>query len=177
MKGVDLFKDISGQEVSNIAQIAKEREFSADETIMNHGDNGDSMFIIISGSVKVHIDDKELTTLSKGDCIGEMALLDQEPRSASITTGEGTAVIKGGNFKNQIIPEFELKTFQMRYELQYQNHSMIAAMQISTPPSGWSPRLMRLPYEHQSNHHKEEESKLQEPCLKHGGEELLKQIF
>lgn len=94
MKGVDLFKDISGQEVSNIAQIAKEREFSADETIMNHGDNGDSMFIIISGSVKVHIDDKELTTLSKGDCIGEMALLDQEPRSASITTKEETTLLE-----------------------------------------------------------------------------------
>jgi len=94
MKGVDLFKDISGQEVSNIAQIAKEREFSANERIMNHGDNGDSMFIIISGSVKVHIDNKELTTLSKGDCIGEMALLDQEPRSASVTTKEETTLLE-----------------------------------------------------------------------------------
>jgi len=94
MKSVDLFKDISGQEVSNIAQIAKEREFSANKTIMNHGDNGDSMFIIISGSVKVHIDNKELTTLSKGDCIGEMALLDQEPRSASITTKEETTLLE-----------------------------------------------------------------------------------
>ena len=94
MKGVDLFKDISGQEVSNIAQIANEREFSANERIMNHGDNGDSMFIIISGSVKVHIDNKELTTLSKGDCIGEMALLDQEPRSASVTTKEETTLLE-----------------------------------------------------------------------------------
>ena len=94
MKGVDLFHDISGEEVSHVAQIAEEIEFSTGDVIFEEGDVGDSMFIIIDGSVKIHKGDKEIATLSKGKFIGEMALLDQEPRSASVTATVDTILLQ-----------------------------------------------------------------------------------
>ena len=94
MKGVDLFRDISGEEVSHVAQIEEEVEFSTGKVIFEEGDVCDSMFIIIDGTVKIHKGDKEIATLSKGKFIGEMALLDQEPRSASVTAMEETILLQ-----------------------------------------------------------------------------------
>ena len=94
MKGVDLFRDISGEEVSHVAQIAEEIEYDSEQTIFKEGDVGDSMFIIVDGAVRIHKGDKELAVLSKGKFVGEMALLDQEPRSASVTSTEETTLLE-----------------------------------------------------------------------------------
>ena len=94
LKGVNLFSGLSGEEVFQIAQIAIEERYLAEEVIFREGDVGDSMFIIIDGSVSVYNQKKEITTLIKGECFGEMALLDREPRSGSIRTVTDTAVLK-----------------------------------------------------------------------------------
>ena len=110
MKGVDLFRDISGEEVSHVAQIAEEREFGKKQIIFEEGDVGDSMFIIVDGAVRIHKGDKEIAVLSKGKFIGEMALLDQEPRSASITTTEETMLleINGEDFYDLMASRMEI---------------------------------------------------------------------
>ncbi|MDP7122544.1 MAG: Npt1/Npt2 family nucleotide transporter [Candidatus Marinimicrobia bacterium] len=110
MKGVDLFRDISGEEVSHVAQIAEEIEYGSEQTIFDEGDVGDSMFIIIDGAVKIHKGDKELAVLSKGKFVGEMALLDQEPRSASVTSTEETTLleINGEDFYDLMASRMEI---------------------------------------------------------------------
>ena len=110
MKGVDLFRDISGEEVSHVAQIAEEREFGKEQVIFEEGDAGDSMFIIVDGAVRIHKGEKEIAVLSKGKFIGEMALLDQEPRSASITTTEETMLleINGEDFYDLMASRMEI---------------------------------------------------------------------
>ncbi len=110
MKGVDLFRDISGEEVSHVAQIAEEREFGKKQIIFEEGDVGDSMFIIVDGAVRIHKGNKEIAVLSKGKFIGEMALLDQEPRSASITTTEETMLleINGEDFYDLMASRMEI---------------------------------------------------------------------
>ena len=52
------------------------------------------MFIIVDGRVRIHKNESEIAVLSKGEFIGEMALLDQEPRSASATTLRETVLLK-----------------------------------------------------------------------------------
>ena len=94
LKGVDLFRDISGEEVSHVAQIADEIQFLKGKIIFEEGDVGDSMFIIVDGTVKIHKGEKKIATLSKGKFIGEMALLDQEPRSASVTATDDTILLQ-----------------------------------------------------------------------------------
>ena len=110
MKGVDLFRDISGEEVSHVAQIAEEREFGKEQIIFEEGDAGDSMFIIVDGAVRIHKGEKEIAVLSKGKFIGEMALLDQEPRSASITSTEETTLleINGEDFYDLMASRMEI---------------------------------------------------------------------
>ena len=110
MKGVDLFRDISGEEVSHVAQIAEEIEYGSEQTIFDEGDVGDSMFIIVGGAVRIHKGDKELAVLSKGKFVGEMALLDQEPRSASVTSTEETTLleINGEDFYDLMASRMEI---------------------------------------------------------------------
>ena len=110
MKGVDLFHDISGEEVSHVAQIAEEIEYDSEQTIFEEGDVGDSMFIIIDGAVRIHKGNKELAVLSKGKFVGEMALLDQEPRSASVTSTEETTLleINGEDFYDLMASRMEI---------------------------------------------------------------------
>jgi CRP-like cAMP-binding protein len=85
LKSVDLFARIPGEDLAQIAGIAQEISFEQGEMIIQEGEMGDSLFLIIEGKVGVHRLGKEITSLSERDAFGEMSLLDHEPRSASVT--------------------------------------------------------------------------------------------
>ena len=94
LKSVDLFHNIPGDVLTRIAQIAEEIRCEQNNVIFKEGDHGDSMFVIISGKVDVIQNDHSITQLERGTCIGEMALLDQEPRSADAITLEESVLLK-----------------------------------------------------------------------------------
>ena len=94
LKSVDLFKTIPAENLSRISQITEEVQFEANTQIFAEGDYGDSLFIVVNGNVKIHKGDLELVTLGKGNCLGEMALLDDEPRSADATVTEDSILFK-----------------------------------------------------------------------------------
>ena len=93
LKSVDLFKTIPAENLSRISQITEEVQFEANTQIFAEGDYGDSLFIVVNGNVKIHKGDLELVTLGKGSCLGEMALLDDEPRSADATVTEEESIL------------------------------------------------------------------------------------
>jgi CRP/FNR family transcriptional regulator, cyclic AMP receptor protein len=76
LKGVDLFKTIPGEELSHIAQITDEVEFNPQQQIFQEGDQGDAMYLIVDGKVKVHSGSQVFAELSSSQCFGEMAILD-----------------------------------------------------------------------------------------------------
>lgn len=82
LKSIDLFREIPGDLLARIGQISKEVHKPEGTQLFLEGDHGESMFIIAKGRIKISKDGKEITTLESGMSIGEMALLDQEPRSA-----------------------------------------------------------------------------------------------
>jgi len=94
LKSVDLFASIPSQELIRVAQIAEEEEYQTDTSLCKEGDFGDCMYIIANGKVKVHKGDRTLVELEKGAFVGDMALLDQEPRSADLTTSLETTLLK-----------------------------------------------------------------------------------
>ena len=94
LKSVDLFKNIQGDVLKRIAQNAEEERPLADTVLFKEGDFGDSMYVIVDGNVKIHKGDQHIVSLGKGTCLGEMALLDQEPRSADVTTEEDSTLLK-----------------------------------------------------------------------------------
>lgn len=94
LKGVDLFKTIPGEELSHIAQITDEVEYTPDQVIFREGDEGDAMYLIVEGKVKVHSGDHVFAELGTKQCFGEMSILDAEPRSASITALSDLTLLK-----------------------------------------------------------------------------------
>jgi ATP/ADP translocase len=94
LKSVSLFSEIPAEKLSQIAQVAEETQWPAGSVVLREGDAGDALFIVANGSVRVHKGALNLATLKKGDCVGEMAVLDQAPRSADATADEDTTLLK-----------------------------------------------------------------------------------
>ncbi len=82
---VPLFADLDRREVEQIARLFKERRFSAGETVAKEGTGGAAFFVIDSGEATVSIRGKERATLKPGDYFGEIALIDEGARSATVT--------------------------------------------------------------------------------------------
>ena len=68
--------------------------FSKGMPVFAEGDNGADLFLVLSGMVRVHHGDNELARLGPGAHFGEMALIDQAPRSASISTVEDSLLLR-----------------------------------------------------------------------------------
>lgn len=93
LRNAGIFAETSDEILAGIAAIATVRDVAAGERIIELGESGDSMFIIASGRVKVHNGEQEINQLETGGVFGEMALLDPEVRSASVTAIEGTQLL------------------------------------------------------------------------------------
>lgn len=85
---VPIFKELRDDFLVHLAATMEELSFTAGQTIVRQGESGQSLYILVSGRVRVHIGPRELARLKKEDCFGEMAVFDAEPRSASVTTLE-----------------------------------------------------------------------------------------
>lgn len=96
---VDLFSGLDKKELRLIGNSCQERKFAAGSVLMQQGDTGAGLFVITGGKVKitqaVHPDraEEELGTASAGDVLGEMALLDDLPRSATVTAVEDVTAL------------------------------------------------------------------------------------
>ena len=85
LQRVPLFTDLSADEVEQIALLFKERHFAAGETVVKEGSDGAAFFLIDSGEAAVSVAGKERAALQSGDHFGEIALIDEGVRSATIT--------------------------------------------------------------------------------------------
>ena len=97
LKRVSWFQDLDSKSLEAISNAAVEQSYQPGQLIMRQGDTGVGAFIIRSGKVEVvqERDGKEtkLATLGPGDVVGEMALLDEFPRSASVRAVEPTTAL------------------------------------------------------------------------------------
>ncbi|HJW52432.1 MAG TPA: Crp/Fnr family transcriptional regulator [Burkholderiaceae bacterium] len=100
--------EIGDPMVRELALRGQVRAFPKNAVIINEGDRGDSLYVILTGKVKVYVSDDDgremiLDTYSPGDYVGEMAL-DGRPRSASVMTLEPTtcSVVTRDELRNAI---------------------------------------------------------------------------
>ena len=93
LKKVDVFAQVDDDVLVDLATATDEREFSAGECIIQEGDTGRELFIIVDGSVRIHRGEQTLATMGSKSVFGELAALDPEPRNASVTAVEDTRML------------------------------------------------------------------------------------
>ncbi len=96
LKSIDLFSQIPGEDLSQIALITDEVHFESGDEIFQQGEGGQTLFFIIEGKVRIHAAGvaEDLDVVRERAVFGEMALLDSEPRSASATAVSDVICLK-----------------------------------------------------------------------------------
>lgn len=94
LKAVDMFSRASEGVLAEVAGILEEVAVRAGDVVFEKGAAGDGMYIIVSGRVRVYDGDRTIGELGPRDIFGELALLDPEPRLASIAATSDAALLR-----------------------------------------------------------------------------------
>jgi hypothetical protein len=94
LKTVSIFAKTPDEVLAEMASFLEEVEVKAGETIFEKGDMDRCMYLIIEGQVRVHDEERTLAHLGDRDVLGEMAVLDPQPRSASATAIADTRLFR-----------------------------------------------------------------------------------
>jgi CRP-like cAMP-binding protein len=84
LKRVPIFSDLDRKELERVANSMKERVFNAGDTVTAEGQTGVGFFVIASGEAKVTVGGEDRRRLGPGDYFGEVALLNESARTATI---------------------------------------------------------------------------------------------
>jgi CRP-like cAMP-binding protein len=82
---VPLFSELTDEELAQVARLFKKRSFAPGETVAREGSGGGAFYLIESGTASVSVAGRERSALGPGDYFGEIALIDEGARSATIT--------------------------------------------------------------------------------------------
>lgn len=94
LKSVSILAETTEDILAEVASVLEEVDLPAGARVFEKGDVGDSLYIVVNGRVRVHDGDRTITYLADRDIFGELAVLDPEPRSASVTTTEETKLFR-----------------------------------------------------------------------------------
>ena len=98
LESVPLFADLPSGQIELLEKTAVKKAYSKNTVLFTEGDDSDSLYVIVKGKIKISRTDENgkevvLALLGPGDYLGEMAMLDAEPRSATAMTREPTDVM------------------------------------------------------------------------------------
>ena len=109
LRKVPLFRQLAPTDLDRVAEISRERAYPRNSVILFEDDPGDALYVVAQGQVKVVLigeDGREviLSVLGEGEFFGEMALIDDEPRSAHVIAMEDSTllVIRREEFQGQL---------------------------------------------------------------------------
>jgi CRP-like cAMP-binding protein/ATP/ADP translocase/HEAT repeat protein len=94
LQKISLFAHCSQDDFIRLAQMVEESVYEAGERVCAIGEDGDSMYGIIDGTIQVHKGSEQLAALGVGQCFGEMAIIDGQPRSADCTASSRTILLE-----------------------------------------------------------------------------------
>jgi CRP/FNR family transcriptional regulator, cyclic AMP receptor protein len=121
LKAVPLFSSFPEEQLRMLAAVVTRRSVPRTSTVMAGGDATDSLYIVLSGRLKVMMSDAEgkeviLSILGPGEFFGEMGLIDDSPRSASVVSIEACELlaITKRDFKKCLAENFEMTMAVMR---------------------------------------------------------------
>lgn len=121
LRALPIFESLDIERLGAIARMAVFRKVTRGQTVLHAGDRTDHVYLILSGTLKVLMSDEEgreviLSMLGNGEFFGEMGVLDDNPRSASViaVTPSELVVISKTEFKRCLAENFDVSLFIMR---------------------------------------------------------------
>ncbi len=95
---IPFFEEFSGDELDFFSRNLSLRAFTAQTVLFNKGDIGDYLFFVVEGAVEVRLESIEskpliIATFERGSCVGEMSIVDDYPRSATIAVTEPSELL------------------------------------------------------------------------------------
>ncbi|MDA7676643.1 cyclic nucleotide-binding domain-containing protein [bacterium] len=105
-----LFSTMPPDTLAWVAEAADETSYPSGQTIFEKDSEGDSMYVIADGSVRIHEGDKTLASLPQGAFFGELSILDGETRSASASAETDCLllVIRQDSFRRILSKQFDV---------------------------------------------------------------------
>ncbi len=94
LKSIDLFSQIPGDSLAQIALIATEESRDVGEQIGVEGEFGDALYLVVEGKLRVHHRDRQATELGEREYFGETSILESLPGPASVTALSATHLLK-----------------------------------------------------------------------------------
>jgi CRP/FNR family cyclic AMP-dependent transcriptional regulator len=96
LKSVDLFSQIPGEDLTQVALVTTEAEHDQGDEVFGEGEVGDALYVVLDGKVRVHEHDRVIAELGERECFGEMGILDPAPRKATVTAITDTRLLRIG---------------------------------------------------------------------------------
>lgn len=93
LAGVPLFAGISQESMSRLVEVAGEMEFPAGQFIVSQGQVGSGLYVVTSGAARVIRGSTEIARLGPGEFFGELSVIDQRPRMASVEAVADTRLL------------------------------------------------------------------------------------
>jgi hypothetical protein len=94
LKGSQLFRHFPGNDLAGIAALSEVVHLEKDQMVFEQGDAGDAFYMVVMGTIRIMRGSTELALLGAREGFGEMAILDQETRSATATAAEATTLLR-----------------------------------------------------------------------------------
>ena len=122
LQRVPLFENLNLDQLDAVLRLARDVSYLPGEVIVREGDPGGELFVLLEGSAEAWLDHggasaQRLSTIERGGYFGEMAILDDEPRSATVVTREAARLLAldGDSLKSLLrdMPEIALELLRV----------------------------------------------------------------
>ena len=121
LRSIPAFEALDAQRLETMSRISSLRQVPRGNTVLREGDHTDNIYFIVNGALKVLVSDEEgreviLSILGPGEMFGEMGVLDDHPRSATViaTQSSDLVLVNKGDFQRFLVSSFEVTLFIMR---------------------------------------------------------------
>src|SRR4051812_15973173 len=94
LRAVPLFAQLGADEVLSLARLCEERVAEPEARVFGEHEAGDALYVVVRGRVRVERKGLRVADLGPGECFGEIALLDDSPRSADVVAVERTELLR-----------------------------------------------------------------------------------
>ncbi len=121
LRGLPIFEMLDDECLRPLTRVSRLRQIPRHTVVLHDGDRTDCIYFVLSGALKVQISDEEgreviLSMLGPGELFGEMGVLDDHPRSATVLAVESSEVVEIGkkDFKQCLVENPDVSLFIMR---------------------------------------------------------------